>query len=46
MHVGTFTPRRNMGGATRELQHLAETGITVIELMPVADFGGEFRLGV
>ena len=41
MHVGTFTREGTWEGATRELQHLAETGITVIELMPVADFSGD-----
>ena len=45
MHVGTFTREGTWEAATRELQHLAETGITVIELMPVADFSGEFGWG-
>ena len=45
MHVGTFTHEGTWDAATRELRHLAETGITVIELMPVADFSGEFGWG-
>ena len=45
IHVGTFTREGTWASATRELRHLAETGITVIELMPVADFSGEFGWG-
>jgi maltooligosyltrehalose trehalohydrolase len=45
MHVGTFTREGTWEAATRELRHLAETGITVLEVMPVADFSGEFGWG-
>ena len=45
MHVGTFTPEGTWQAAARELQELARVGITVIELMPVADFPGRFGWG-
>src|SRR5687768_11844305 len=45
MHVGTFTPAGSWEAAARELPELAALGITVIELMPVADFPGRFGWG-
>jgi maltooligosyltrehalose trehalohydrolase len=36
MHVGTFTPEGTFAAAIPHLDHLAELGITAIELMPVA----------
>ena len=45
MHVGTFTPERTWKAAARELRELREAGITVIELMPVAEFDGDFGWG-
>ena len=45
MHVGTFTREGTWSGAERELSRLAELGVTVIELMPVADFPGRFGWG-
>jgi maltooligosyltrehalose trehalohydrolase len=45
MHVGTFTPPGNWKGALEQLEKLAETGITVAEIMPVADFPGSFGWG-
>src|SRR5204863_8745941 len=41
----TFTPQGNWQAAQRELQVLAELGITCLELMPVADFSGSFGWG-
>jgi len=40
LHVGTFSPEGTFAGVERRLDHLAELGITVIELMPIADFPG------
>src|SRR5262245_60404618 len=40
MHIGTFTSEGTWQAASRELAELASVGITVIELMPVADFPG------
>jgi malto-oligosyltrehalose trehalohydrolase len=40
LHVGTFSPEGTFAGAAKKLDHLAELGVTVIELMPIADFPG------
>ena len=45
MHVGTFTPEGTYAAAAEQLPELARLGITVIELMPLADFSGEFGWG-
>ena len=45
MHIGTFTPERTWAAATHHLEHLAGLGITAIELMPVAEFPGDFGWG-
>ncbi len=44
-HVGTFTPEGNHRGMMAKLDHLAETGITALELMPLADFPGRWNWG-
>ncbi|EBX9580726.1 alpha-amylase family glycosyl hydrolase, partial [Salmonella enterica] len=41
MHTGTFTPEGTFRAAIAKLPYLAELGVTVIEVMPVAQFGGE-----
>jgi maltooligosyltrehalose trehalohydrolase len=45
MHVGTFTKEGTWKAAAEQLQELARIGITVIEMMPVADFPGKFGWG-
>ena len=45
MHVGTFTPEGTFTSAAKELPELARIGITVIEVMPVAEFPGRFGWG-
>ncbi len=45
MHVGTFTREGTWEAATRELDELARFGISLIEVMPVADFPGRFGWG-
>jgi maltooligosyltrehalose trehalohydrolase len=45
MHVGTFTKEGTLEAASRELPELAAAGITVIELMPLAEFPGNFGWG-
>ncbi len=45
MHIGTFTQEGTWTAARRELAELAALGITVIEVMPVADFPGRFGWG-
>jgi maltooligosyltrehalose trehalohydrolase len=45
LHVGTFTPGGTFQSAIAELPALRELGITTLELMPVADFPGQFGWG-
>jgi maltooligosyltrehalose trehalohydrolase len=45
LHIGTFTPEGTWVAAAERLQDLAEIGITVIEMMPIADFGGRWGWG-
>jgi maltooligosyltrehalose trehalohydrolase len=45
LHVGTFTREGTWRAASRELRELASLGITVIEMMPVAEFPGKFGWG-
>ncbi|OAF10923.1 malto-oligosyltrehalose trehalohydrolase [Bradyrhizobium neotropicale] len=39
-HVGTFTPDGTYRAMIDKLDHLVATGITALELMPLADFAG------
>jgi maltooligosyltrehalose trehalohydrolase len=45
MHVGTFTPEGTWRAAAEQLAELARIGITVVEMMPIADFPGKFGWG-
>ncbi len=45
LHVGTFSPEGDFEGVWRRLDHLANLGVTAIELMPVADFPGRRNWG-
>lgn len=45
MHIGTFTPEGTWEAAMRELPWLRDIGITVLEVMPIADFPGRFGWG-
>jgi maltooligosyltrehalose trehalohydrolase len=45
MHIGTFTPQGTWAAAADQLGALKDLGITVIEMMPVADFAGRFGWG-
>ena len=46
LHVGTFTARGHVrGGARASCRALRELGVTVIEMMPVAEFPGAFGWG-
>jgi malto-oligosyltrehalose trehalohydrolase len=40
LHVGTFTPEGTFAAAIGKLDHLAEVGVTALEVMPVAAFSG------
>ena len=45
MHVGTFTHQGTYRAAMQHFQFLKDLGITVIELMPIAEFPGKFGWG-
>jgi maltooligosyltrehalose trehalohydrolase len=45
MHIGTFTPAGTWRAAMDKLSELRESGITLLEMMPVADFPGRFGWG-
>src|SRR5207253_109873 len=45
MHIGTFTKEGTWSAAAQQLDELARIGITMIEMMPVADFPGKFGWG-
>jgi malto-oligosyltrehalose trehalohydrolase len=44
-HVGTFTSQGTYRAMMERLDHLADTGITALELMPLADFPGRWNWG-
>jgi len=45
MHIGTFTRAGTWAAALDELPELARVGITLIEVMPIAEFDGRFGWG-
>lgn len=45
MHIGTFTKDGTWLSAIKELKELKELGITIIEIMPISEFPGEFGWG-
>jgi malto-oligosyltrehalose trehalohydrolase len=45
LHVGCFTAAGTYDGVREHLRHLANLGITAIELMPLADFPGRRNWG-
>ena len=45
MHIGTFTREGTWRAAAERMPRLAALGITVLEVMPIADFPGEFGWG-
>lgn len=45
IHVGTFTPGGTWRSAAERLSTIAEIGITCLEIMPIADFAGQFGWG-
>ena len=45
MHIGTFTGERSWAAAARELEELADLGVTCLEMMPIAEFAGRFGWG-
>ena len=45
MHIGTFTPDGTFAAAAAEIPELVSLGVTAVEVMPVAEFPGDFGWG-
>ena len=45
MHIGTFTKEGTWKAAAAVLPRIADTGLTLLEIMPVGDFPGRFGWG-
>nr|BFE69471.1 malto-oligosyltrehalose trehalohydrolase [Actinoplanes digitatis] len=45
LHVGTFTAEGTFDAAAARLDHLADLGVDLVELLPVASFNGEHNWG-
>jgi maltooligosyltrehalose trehalohydrolase len=45
MHIGTFTREGTYASAMAELPRLADVGVSLLEIMPLADFPGAFGWG-
>jgi maltooligosyltrehalose trehalohydrolase len=45
MHLGTFTTEGTWAGARERISYLRELGVTVLEIMPIAEFTGKFGWG-
>ena len=45
MHIGAFTREGTFDTAAREIEHLKDLGVTVLEVMPIAEFPGRWNWG-
>jgi len=45
LHIGTFTPQGTYAAAAERIEDLVALGVTVVEIMPVAEFSGAFGWG-
>jgi maltooligosyltrehalose trehalohydrolase len=45
LHIGAFTPEGTFQAALGKLGHLADLGVTAVEIMPVSDFSGRWNWG-
>lgn len=45
LHVGTFTEEGTWAAAAEDLNALVELGVTMLEIMPIAEFPGKFGWG-
>ncbi|WP_206107976.1 malto-oligosyltrehalose trehalohydrolase [Paludisphaera soli] len=45
LHIGTFTAEGTWDAAVERLPRLVDLGVTVVEVMPVAEFAGAFGWG-
>lgn len=45
LHIGTFTPEGTWAAAAKQLAYLAQLGVTTLEVMPIAEWGGRHNWG-
>ncbi len=45
LHVGTFTPQGTFDAARERLPYLRALGVTLVEIMPIAEFPGRWNWG-
>jgi maltooligosyltrehalose trehalohydrolase len=45
MHIGSFTPEGTWAAAEAQLGELADLGVTLLEVMPIAEFPGRYGWG-
>jgi|SRR5581483_104683 len=45
LHVGAFTPEGTFDSTIEKLPHLVDLGVTAVEILPVAEFGGDHGWG-
>jgi maltooligosyltrehalose trehalohydrolase len=45
IHIGTYTPAGTWLSAAEHLSEIAELGISILEIMPIAEFPGRFNWG-
>jgi maltooligosyltrehalose trehalohydrolase len=45
LHIGSFTQEGTWDAARQRLEHLADLGVTVIQVMPISTFAGTFGWG-
>jgi maltooligosyltrehalose trehalohydrolase len=45
LHIGAFTPEGTFRAATEQLAQVADIGFNAVEIMPVADFPGDWNWG-
>ena len=45
LHIGTFTPEGTFDAAIDRLEHLVNLGVTHVEILPVAEFLGDYGWG-
>lgn len=45
MHIGAYTPEGTFDAAIEQLEELKRLGVTVLEIMPIADFPGRWNQG-
>jgi malto-oligosyltrehalose trehalohydrolase len=45
LHVGSFTAEGTFRSAIERLDHLADLGVTALQIMPISDFPGRYNWG-